>query len=136
MSVAAAAFLLGRLLFGIYFVLAGWGHFRQADALAGYAANAGIPAPKLGVLGSGALMLAGGLSVILGFWVRLGAIALILFLLPAAFTMHKYWAFPDPGQRHAQQLNFQRNLALTGAALVLYYFAAAYPESWVYALRP
>ena len=136
MTVAAAAFLLGRLLFGVYFVVAGWGHFRQADALAGYAANAGIPAPKLGVLGSGALMLAGGLSVILGFWVRLGAIALIVFLVPAAFTMHKYWALSDPGQRQAQQLNFQRNLALTGAALVIYYFAAVAPASWAYAIRP
>ena len=135
MTLAAAAFLLGRVLFGIYFVLAGVSHFRQADTLAGYAAHAGIPAAKLGVLGSGALLLAGGLSVILGLWVQLGALALILFLVPAAFTMHKYWALPDPGQRQAQSLNFQRNLALTGAALVLFYFAA-HPESWVYAIKP
>jgi uncharacterized membrane protein YphA (DoxX/SURF4 family) len=136
MNLTVAVFLLGRLLFGIVFVLAGWGHFQHADALAGYAANAGIPAPKVGVLGSGVLMLAGGLSVILGFWVRLGTIAVILFLVPAMFTIHKYWAFTDPGQRQAQNLNFQRNMALTGAALILYYFAAAHPESWAYALKP
>jgi uncharacterized membrane protein YphA (DoxX/SURF4 family) len=127
--------MLGRVLFGFYFILAGWGHFRQADALAGYAAHAGIPAAKLSVLGSGALLLAGGLSVLLGLWVRAGAIALVLFLVPAAFMMHKYWAIADAGQRQAQQLNFQRNLALTGAALLLYYFAAD-PDQWIYALRP
>jgi uncharacterized membrane protein YphA (DoxX/SURF4 family) len=131
-----AVFLLGRLLFGMFFVLAGWGHFRSTDILARAAGSAGIPVPKFGVLASGVLLLAGGLSVILGAWVRLGVVAVILFLIPAAFTMHRFWTFSDPAQRHAQQLNFQRNLALTGAALILYYFAAVHPEAWSYALKP
>ena len=136
MTTTAAVFLLGRLLFGMFFVLAGWSHFRSTDMLARGAASAGIPLPKVGVLASGVLLIAGGLSVILGAWVRLGAIAVMLFLVPAAFTMHRFWSFSDPAQRHAQLLNFQRNIALTGAALILYYFAAAHPEVWEYALKP
>lgn len=136
MSVSVALFLLARLLFGFYFVSAGWSHFRYTDVLARHAAGAGIPFPRLGVLGSGALMLGGGVSVILGAWVRLGAIALVLFLVPAMFTMHRYWVLSDPGQRQAQRSNFERNVALTAAALFLYYFATVRPDAWVYALKP
>jgi putative oxidoreductase len=37
----------------------------------------------------------------------------------AAFLAHAYWKESDPGMRAAQQAQFWKNIALTGAALVL-----------------
>ena len=80
-----ALYLVGRILFGLIFLFSGFGHFAQANATAGYAAAKGVPAPMIGTLASGAMILAGGLSVILGVWMEIGTWLLILFLLAAAF---------------------------------------------------
>ena len=42
------------------------------------------------------LALVGGLSIILGFKARLGAVLIILFLVPVTFMMHKFWDITDP----------------------------------------
>src|SRR2546422_943049 len=59
-------FLAGRVLYGGFFLLAGIDHFRHVQMMTPYAAAKGIPAPRLAVLGSGSLIILGGLSVLLG----------------------------------------------------------------------
>ena len=59
-------FLLGRVLFGGFFVLSGIRHFQHLDMMAGFTGSKGFPAPKLAVIGSGLLILLGGLSILLG----------------------------------------------------------------------
>ena len=55
----------------------------------------------------------------LGLRHKLGAAAIIGFLLSASPIMHDYWHAQDPGQRMNDQINFMKNLALLGAALAL-----------------
>lgn len=45
-------FLVGRVLFSALFLLSGVGHFTQAEQMTQYAKAAGVPAPRLAVLGS------------------------------------------------------------------------------------
>src|SRR5213592_2613579 len=59
-------FLAGRVLYGGFFLLAGIDHYRHVQMMTPYAAAKGIPAPRLAVLGSGSLIILGGLSVLLG----------------------------------------------------------------------
>jgi hypothetical protein len=40
--------------------------------------------------------------------------------------MHDFWNVQDPQQRMNEQINFAKNLALLGGALI----AAAVPEPW------
>lgn len=120
-------FLLGRILFGGFFLFSGFRHFARTNALAPYAASKGVPAPKLAVLGSGLIAALGGLSILLGIWPRWGALLIVLFLLPITFTMHNYWADRDPQARQMNQVQFEKNLALLGAALML----LIVPEPWV-----
>jgi uncharacterized membrane protein YphA (DoxX/SURF4 family) len=47
---------------------------RNADMMASYSASKGVPAPKAAVLGAGALIGLGGLSLLFGFKPRLGAV--------------------------------------------------------------
>lgn len=85
--------------------------------------------PSVAVALTGLMLLAGGLSVVLGVWPVIGLVLLILFLVPVAFIMHNFWAVEDPMQRQAEQVNFMKNLALAGAALALMYGASGWPLS-------
>src|SRR5437762_908079 len=80
------AFLVGRVIFSLFFLQSSFNHFKNAGMLAGYAASKGVPAPKLAILGSGVLLLIGGLSILLGFRPVIGIAALILFLVPVSMS--------------------------------------------------
>jgi uncharacterized membrane protein YphA (DoxX/SURF4 family) len=122
-------FLLGRVLFGGFFLFNGYRHLTGASAMAPYAASKGIPAPKAAILGSGVLLLLGGLSLVLGVKPKLGILCLALFLLPVTFTMHNYWADKDPQARQMNEIQFHKNLALLGGALMLLAIAEPWPLS-------
>ncbi|MGH7507925.1 MAG: DoxX family membrane protein [Gemmatimonadales bacterium] len=119
-------FLLGRLLFGGFFLVSGYRHFTGVAGMAPYAASKGVPAPKLAVLVSGVLLALGGLSILLGLYSRLGVLLLACFLIPVTFVMHNYWADTDPQTRQMNEIQFHKNLALLGAALML----LLVPEPW------
>src|SRR3954469_5876338 len=71
---------VGRALFAAIFIMAAFGHFSQPTIA--MAAAQGVPLAGLAVPLSGVLSLAGGLSVLLGYRARAGALALIAFLVP------------------------------------------------------
>jgi uncharacterized membrane protein YphA (DoxX/SURF4 family) len=122
-------FLLGRILFGGYFLMNAFNHFKNAGMLSSYAQSKGVPAPKLAVIVSGVLLLIGGLSVLFGLYPTIGAVALILFLVPVSFIMHAYWKIQDQQMNMVERVNFMKNLALVGAALLLLFISQPWPES-------
>jgi putative oxidoreductase len=111
------ALLAARILFSVIFVLAAPRHF-TAEAIS-HAADLGVPWPRLAVPLSGAIALAGGLGVLLGYQTRLSALALIVFLVPVTLGMHAFWRIADPVQRHVQLAMFVKNVALIGGALAI-----------------
>jgi uncharacterized membrane protein YphA (DoxX/SURF4 family) len=119
--------LLGRILFGGFFIMSGINHFTNVKMMAGYSASKNVPAPGLAVIGTGVLLVAGGLSIVLGFLPVVGLALLILFLIPTSVMMHNFWTVEDPQFRAAEQINFLKNLALAGAAFALMYGAASWP---------
>jgi len=124
------AFLIGRVLFGGYFFYNGINHFTMRKMMIPYATSKGIPAPGLAVLGSGLLILLGGLSILLGVRPHIGAGLIGLFLIGVTPTMHNFWAVTDPNQRMVDMIQFTKNLALLGAALM----SVAVPWPWRFAL--
>ncbi len=124
------AFLIGRIIVGAYFLFNAFNHFTRVNMMAGYAGSKGVPAPKLAVLGSGVLLLIGGLSILTGFQPIIGVIALVVFLLPVTFMMHNFWAVKDPMQKVGEMVNFLKNLALLGSALMF----LAIPQPWPFSL--
>ncbi len=97
----------------------GVNHFRNVDMLAGYASSKKVPMPKQAVLGSGLLMFLGGLWIVTGIYVQIGILEIILFLLPVSFMMHDYWNDTDPMQKMTNRVQFTKNMALLGAALMM-----------------
>ncbi|UCC71244.1 MAG: DoxX family protein [Gemmatimonadota bacterium] len=119
-------YLIGRALFGLIFVGSGVGHFVQLPGMARYADSKKVPAAKATVAVTGLMLLAGGLSVILGVYMEIGLWLLVFFLLSAAFTMHDFWTVNDPMQKMVEQAMFMKNLSMAGAALILYWVIRTY----------
>ncbi len=110
-------FVLGRVLLGGYFLMNAYNHFKNVSALAGYAESKGIPMPRQAVLLSGAMLLLGGLGILLGVYVEYAVALLVIFLIGTLVKMHRYWEVTDPMARMGEHVNFYKNLALIGALL-------------------
>jgi len=121
-----AALVAGRIMFGGYFVYSGIRHFADREMLIGYAKSKGVRWPTLAVLGTGAMMIAGGLSMLTGVKPKVGAGLVTGFLAGVTPQMHDYWNTSDQMQRANDMVNFTKNLALIGGAA----FAAATHEKW------
>ena len=124
-----AAFLIGRMLFGGFFLYNGINHFVNRKMLSQYAGAKKVPNPEIAVPATGALVLFGGASLLLGIKPKYGAAAILAFLLGVSPMMHDFWRAEDPNQRMNDQINFFKNLALLGAALALMSVREPWPVS-------
>jgi len=122
-------FLFGRVIFGGYFLYNGINHFLNEKMMSQYAASKGVAAPDAAVTSSGALLAAGGLSVLAGVQPKRGLGAIIAFLVPVTLQMHRFWEETEPERRMNETINFGKNLALIGAALTMLQIAEPWPIS-------
>lgn len=116
--------LIGRILFSVLFLASAVGHVTQSAAMAPYAASKKVPAPQAAVVVSGVVQGVGALSVLLGIWADLGSLLLVVFLVPTAVLMHNFWAESDPQARQNEMIQFNKDIALAGASLMLFAFFA------------
>ena len=124
-----SVFVLGRAIFGGYFLYNGINHLVNEQMMSQYAASKGVAAPDLAVTGSGALLAAGGASVLAGIRPKQGLAAIIGFLVPVTLQMHRFWEETDPTRRMNETINFGKNLALIGAALTMLQIEEPWPIS-------
>ena len=122
-------FLLGRLLFGGYFTSAGINHFKHCDQLSQYAASKHVPKPDLAVRVTGAMLITGGTSILLGIKPKFGTMAILGFLAGVSPIMHDFWRQEQPEQRMHDMVNFTKNLALAGGAMALMGVEEPWPAS-------
>lgn len=120
--------LIGRILFVLLFLGSAFGHITQAETMSGYAASKGVPQAKLATIGSGVLIAVGALMILLGVWLDLGALLLVIFLVPTAVLMHPFWKETEPQSKQMEMIQFQKDIALAGAALLILALYARYGE--------
>jgi uncharacterized membrane protein YphA (DoxX/SURF4 family) len=124
-----APFVIGRLIFGGYFLFAGINHFKQTRQLSQYAGSKNVPQPDKAVKATGAVLIAGGASILFGIKPKIGSAAIVGFLAGVSPIMHNFWKQEDPQQRTNDEINFAKNLALAGAALALMGVEEPWPAS-------
>jgi putative oxidoreductase len=112
----------GRALFVLVFILASPRLFQPAAMNA--AAQHGVPLAQILVPVAGLLALLGGLSILLGYRAKMGAWLIAIFLLVVTPIMHNFWAVADPAVAQAQMVNFMKNVAMLGGALLITQFGA------------
>ena len=105
--------LLGRLLLSAIFLKSAIGKMSDPGGTISAMASVGLPLPSLLLIPTIILLIGGGLSVLLGYKAQWGAIALILFLIPATLLFHT--DFSQAGQ----ETQFMKNLAILGGLLIM-----------------
>ena len=112
-------FLIGRILFGGFFLYNGIHHLIERKNMATYTAQKGVPAPEAAVTLAAVPLIIGGSSLLLGVKPKLGALAILGFLAGVSPIMHDFWRNEDPNERNNNMVSFMKNVALAGGALAL-----------------
>lgn len=130
-SILLLGHLLGRILLGLFFLMNGVNHFINLTSLTQYAAAQGVPLPTLAVMIGGVLLLFAGVTLVLGYLPHLGVLAVVLFFAPVNIMMHDFWALEGEAAQ-VQRVQFMKNMAITGGALM----ALAIPLPWPKSIGP
>ena len=114
--------LIGRILFCALFIGSGIGQLVDLEGSTRYATAKGIAptAARPGVIASGVAFIVGGVSVLFGIWGDLGALVLIVTLIPLTFLMHQFWAERDPQAKQTEMSMFMKNIALIGGCVLVF----------------
>lgn len=108
--------LLGRILLVLIFVMSGLSKISNPQATQQYMAAMGMPMTGLFLIGAIFLELVGAASLLLGYWTRMGATMLIIFMIPTTLIFHTN--FSD----QVQLIMFMKNLSMIGGLLVVLAF--------------
>ena len=111
---------IGQVLFAALFITSGIGHFAKLEAMTGYAQYKKLPAAKLGVMASGLFFLVGGILIVIGTYVDLGALLIAITLVLAAVIFHNFWKETDATAKQNEMIAFNKDLALAGASLIIF----------------
>ena len=109
----ALVMLIGRILMVLIFLNSGIGKIENFSGTALFMAKAGMPYTTFFLLGAIFLELAGGITIALGFLTRVGALMLLVFLVPTTLIFHGN--FGDQGQ----VIHFMKNVSMFGGCLFL-----------------
>jgi putative oxidoreductase len=110
--------LIGRVLIGILFLVAGIMKAMNLAGTTGYMTKLGFPAPELMAYLSTIIELAAGVMLIIGWQTRRVAWLLVVYVAIATGMAHRFWEY-EPAQRVNQINHFLKNLALIGAMLYI-----------------
>ena len=112
--------LLGRIMIAAIFLMSAVGNkIPKFNDVAGYMASEGVPLPQVMLAGAIVFLVAGSLSIIVGYKARTGAALLLVFLVLATYFFHDFWTFEDAQAKQDQMIQFMKNLSLMGTMVFL-----------------
>ncbi|WP_116126884.1 DoxX family membrane protein [Lewinella sp. IMCC34183] len=112
--------LIGRILLSFIFFFEAYDYFaferlnREAMTIYGLTWNQDFL-----LYGAILLLLLGGLMILLGYRMRLGAVLLLIYWVPLTFIVHDFWDETAGTEAYRlQSLFFMKNLAIMGGLLL------------------
>lgn len=110
--------LVGRILLGWIFVRSGYGKIFDVAAYSNTFPVRGLH-PWLAYIAV-PVEFFGGIALILGLATRYVVLVMIVFMLVATFSSHRYWDFTEAAARRSQESSFYKNMAMLGGFLFLF----------------
>lgn len=102
---------------GVFFLLNALNHFFFGKKLEAYALSRGHLSPGQSVKLSALLMVAGGLGLLAEPFQKVAGTGLCVFLIIAAFTVHKFWEDRSNAGILIESMRFFRNISLASIIL-------------------
>ncbi|GAA0232571.1 DoxX family protein [Halobaculum roseum] len=109
---------LGRLMYGGILAYMAIDGFRNNDKRVGIAEEKGVPMPDVAVPFATGMLFVANVGIILWRFPRLAAGALIVFFASTTPVIHDFWN-QQGGERQGNKINFLKNVALMGCAVML-----------------
>ncbi len=108
--------LLARVFLTAIFFNAAFGKITHFPGTQKFMAAKGMPMTGLLLAGAIFLLVAGGLSVLLGYRTRLGSLLLIIFIVPTTLIFHTDFSIK------VQMIMFMKNASIMGGLLMVLAF--------------
>ena len=119
-SIRGILAVLGRLAIVTIFLMSAVGnkipHFND---VVGFMRTNNVPYPEFLLPGAIVFLIAGSLSILVGYKARIGAVLLLVFLVMATYYFHNFWDKTDPAQQQEQMIQFMKNLSMMGTMLFI-----------------
>jgi putative oxidoreductase len=113
-----AILLIARVLMAYIFVQSGFFKLMDIGSFTASLDSKGVPlASVLGIVAP-CVEFFGGLAVLLGFQTRYAAGLLVLFVIVATATSHRFWELAGEARR-GQEIHFDKNVCIVGGLLLL-----------------
>ena len=109
--------LLGRVLLGWIFILSGWRKLMDIPAFVATMPRRDLPA-LLGYVAPFVEFI-GGILLVVGLATRYAALLMLLFVIIATFSSHRYWNYPEAQQAN-QNSHFWKNVSMMGGTVLLF----------------
>ena len=110
---SSSGMLVARVLLSSIFLFSGVKKVFAFSATQAHMTQYGMKMTGLFLILAILFEVGGGLFVLLGYFPRLGALALLLFLVPATVVFHRDFANP------AQIIQFSKNVAIMGGLVAI-----------------
>jgi putative oxidoreductase len=117
-ALASFILLVARVMIGLIFVLSGGPKLLNYSATVANVTQRGIP-QFVAYLGP-PVEFFGGLALIFGVLIPYTAMVMLLFVIIATVSSHRYWEFTDPAQYRIQNTNFWKNVSMAGGIMLLW----------------
>lgn len=110
--------LIGRIALAAIFLVSGAAKLVDVEGTAEHMASVGLPYPHTLAMFAGVAEILGALSLAFGALTRIGALGLILFMIPTTLLFHNFWTLEGAEQR-MQIVQFFKNLGIIGGLILL-----------------
>lgn len=107
---------VSRFLVALIFLISGAGKIFGFAGTAAMMGKVGFPLPEVFLTGAIVFEIVGGLLLLFGFQARIGALLLIIFLIPATLIFHVPGIFNEATAQD-QMIQTLKNLVILGALL-------------------
>ena len=110
--------LAARICLCLIFLKAGISHILGFNSTVEMMTNNGLPLANILLIFTVIFQILGGISLLLGYKVKIGSILLIIFLIPATLVFH------NPLLDSSEINGFLKNIGLIGGLLMIIYSGA------------
>lgn len=112
--------LLGRIFIAMIFLFEAYDSIWYAEENKARMTEYGLTwRQDLLLYGAIFLLVVGGILVLIGYRVKLGALMLLAYWVPVTFIVHSFWNDPED-MRRIQSIFFMHNLGIVGGLLFVY----------------
>lgn len=116
---------IGRILFSLIFIASGLSKIGDWDKTISYMESHNMVFTPFFLIMAILLQVTGGLSIITSYKSKIGAILLLIFMLPATYIFHSFWTLPIETDlqiaiQQTEMVSFLKNITIIGALVLIF----------------